>query len=156
MLGAGTAKVAKILGLTLQEARAAVEDFIAAYPGLARLKGEIIPKDAERGYFEGFDGRVIQSDEYHMLAGYLQCGESLVMKLANRKWQNELKASGIPYRAVNDVHDEWQTECDDDPATYNHIQQVQCNAITWAGLQFQLNCPLAGSSKVGRNWYETH
>lgn len=154
LLGAGLGKVAKILGISLEEARKAVEQFIAGYPGLTHLKNVTIPDDASRGYFEGFDGRLVRSDEYHMLAGYLQNGEQAIMKYATQVWYAELMMSKIPFKLVNFVHDEWQTEVDDRFA--EEVAHIQARSIVTAGEHFKLNCPMAGSFKIGKNWHETH
>lgn len=154
LLGAGMGKVGQILGCTTKEAVASVQSFIDRYVGLKRLKGEIIPNDAARGYFVGFDGRKVGSDEYHMLAGYLQCGESLIMKHAAIHWNKECKSLGLDFKFVNDVHDEWQTECN--PEEAGEVAFRQTESIRWAGEKFGLKCPMLGQSKYGLNWYETH
>lgn len=156
LLGAGTAKVAKILGLTNHEAGIAIESFIRRYEGLHRLKEHIIPIDAKRGWFEGFDGRLIRCDEYHMLAGYLQCGESVIMKHSAVLWRKELDEKGIWYKQVNDVHDEWQTATKNDNVSPDIVAREQVRAIVDTGRNLILRCPLAGTAKFGRNWMETH
>lgn len=148
--------MAKILGCSTREAQESVQGFIDSYPGLRHLKEVIIPRDAERGYYTGFDGRIIKCDEYHMLAGYLQTGETLVMKTANINWRQQLLNAEIWFKQVNDVHDEWQTECNDNPADIRSLVHSQCASIRRAGEKFGLNCPLEGTSKVGRNWLTTH
>jgi len=155
LLGAGTAKIAEILECGNNAARDAAENFLNAYPGLRTLKEEIIPRDAERGYFQGLDGRfVLCENEHLMLAGYLQAGEAVIMKWANRHWRRELDKLGIYYKQRNFVHDEWQTGTYEDVAEV--VKQTQINSIVQAGLHFNLNCPLSGSGVIGRNWYETH
>jgi DNA polymerase-1 len=163
LLGASIPKVAAILHCSLEEARIASENFLDFYPGLKQLKQEGIPEDAARGYFQGFDGRYVLCDSEHlMLAGYLQCGEAVIMKKACVEWNKRLTSEGVDYKFVNFVHDEWQTEAPDmDTAIY--IAQVQAEAIKNAGEFFQLKCPMAGSFKddnggytIGNNWKETH
>lgn len=154
LLGAGVAKVAKVLGLTNQDAAQAVEDFIGYYPGLKRLKQETIPRDAARGYFIGIDGRIVNCDEYHMLAGYLQSGESCVMKHATVLWQKELRDEGVYFRQLNFVHDEWQTACR--PADKDRVARAQTGAIRRVGQDLGVLCPLEGTAKFGRTWYDTH
>ena len=156
LLGAGVAKSAKILGCSTSESQQKIQSFITGYPGLKLLKNDRIPSDASRGYFEGFDGRLIKSDEYHMLAGYLQAGEQAIMKHACIKWNKDLRSDGIDYMLVNFVHDEWQTQVPDDVLIAKHVIKVQSQSIVWAGEQFGLNCPMAGSGKMGYNWMETH
>lgn len=117
LLGAGIGKVSAILGCSHAEAKNAVDDFITFYPGLAMVKNDIIPRDAARGYFEGFDGRYIKirgddtsSREHFCLGGYLQSGEAIIMKTAKEIWIPRLRKEGVPFKLVNFVHDEWCTQ----------------------------------------------
>ena len=91
-----------------------------------------------------------------MLAGYLQNGESVIMKTANLRWRRELKGMSIPFMQINDVHDEWVTEHTGELEEAEEIGKVQCEAIEWAGEELGLYCPLAGETKIGRNWAEVH
>ena len=156
LLGAGTAKVARILGCSIKQAKAAVNAFIVNTDGLSTLRGGLIKRDAARGYFEGLDGRkVINESEYHMLAGYLQNGESVIMKYAAILWNQWAKADGVGYLMVNDVHDEWQSEA----FTYDdavHLGKLQCKALEQAGIDLNVRCPMSGETKIGRNWFDTH
>jgi DNA polymerase I-like protein with 3'-5' exonuclease and polymerase domains len=89
-----------------------------------------------------------------MLAGYLQNGESVIMKWADRIWKRKLRQEKIPFLKVDDVHDEWQTEVPEEYAEY--VMQTQINSIVQAGEELGVNCPLAGSGNIGMNWKETH
>jgi DNA polymerase-1 len=169
LLGAGVGKVADILECTHGEASKAVSDFIEFYPGLKHVKDNIIPADASRGYFQGFDGRWVKivgedlgSRQHFCLAGYLQNGEVTVMKHAMKIWYPQLKAAGVPFKIVNFVHDEWQTEV----PSYDVgliVANAQADAIRLAGESLNLRCPMAGSIlsghggiAIGRNWLDTH
>jgi len=156
LLGAGTAKIAEILGCSGDEARSAVEAFLSYYPGLRGLKDHRIPADAARGYFIGLDSRLVACDSEHlMLAGYLQNGEAVIMKTANLIWRENLRKEGIVFKQVNFVHDEWQVEVNsltDATKTAN----IMVSAIEEAGRQLKLNCPLAGNAKIGTTWLDTH
>lgn len=157
LLGAGDAKVGEILGISTAEGGRTKSSFIEGYPGLARLKKELVPRDAKRGFFEGLDGRLVRCDSDHlMMAGYLQTGEACVMKHATKLWKDKLDDEGIEYRLVNFVHDEWQTEVRGGRVLAEYVGAVQRRAIETVGEQWGLNCKLAGESKFGRNWNETH
>ena len=157
LLGAGIPKIASILGCTMPQAKQAVDNFLSAYPELKRLKNVTIPRDAARGYFIGLDGRRVQCDSEHlMLAGYLQNGETVVMKHSNVRWRKELDELGYEYKQVNFVHDEWQTVVygiRDDASAVGHVQEVSIREI---GHDLNLFCPLDGSYSIGKNWKETH
>lgn len=156
LLGAGVGKVGQILGCSESEARAAVDSFLSFYPGLRDLKDYRIPADAARGYFVGLDGRIVMCDSQHlMLAGYLQNGESVVMKTANLIWHKNLTKEGIPFRQVNFVHDEWQVEVDS-LTNATKAGTIMISAIEETGTLLKLNCPLTGNAITGKNWLETH
>jgi DNA polymerase-1 len=176
LLGAGLEKVASILGCSKEEAAVAIENFVARYPGLAYLKEEVIPYDAARGYFEGFDGRLVRifgddvdSRRHFTLAGYLQNGEAVIMKRAVQIWYPKLKAEKVPFWWVNFVHDEYQTETVEDYEIAKYVATTQADAIRQVGSDLGLNCPMAGSVlsdhgtlidgrkwAIGKDWMVTH
>lgn len=164
LLGAGIAKVAQILNCKNNEAKEAVTSFLNRITGLKYLKEEVIPRDANRGYFIGLDGRAVICDSEHlMLAGYLQNGESVIMKRANVLWRNRLLKEKIPFKQVDFVHDEWQTEVPDDLELATYIAKIQADSIRQVGEDLKLNCPMAGSIlnqhkqlAIGANWSITH
>ena len=157
ILGASNSKTAQIFGCSNQEAAECRDRFVNAFPGLKSIREELIPLDVERGYFLGLDGRPVMCDSaHHMLAGYLQNGETVVMKLANWEWRRRLLKEHIPFWQMAYVHDEWQTRTIDDEAVANYIGQLQADSIKWAGEELGLKCPLAGSFKIGYNWKDCH
>lgn len=158
LLGAGIAKIAEIFGCTRREAERARDQFIAAIPGLRHVKEKLVPADAKRGFFVGLDGRKVHcTSEHLMLAGYLQTGEAVVMKHANLLWRRRCENYGLRYKQVNFVHDEWQTiSLSSSKKVAELLGQIQADSIRDTGLALKLNCPLAGSFSVGKNWLETH
>lgn len=157
LLGAGVAKIAQILECSISEAREAIDRFIEFYPGLQELKKSKIPKDALRGYFEGLDKRLVVCDNEHlMLGGYLQNGESIIMKRANILWRREADKLKLPYWQINFVHDEWQTLTPDNDEISEQVALLQREAIVAQGIELNLNCPLAANSKMGYSWMDTH
>jgi DNA polymerase-1 len=162
LLGAGIGKVSQILECSHGEAKRASTDFVEFYPGLADLKRGLIPRDARRGYFEGFDGRFVgiagddlSSREHYTLAGYLQNGETIIMRRAKQIWYPRLRKEGVPFKLVNFIHDEWQTDVPD-RETADYIARIQADSIRQAGEELNLRCPMAGSINIGRNWQESH
>lgn len=159
LLGASADKTAQIFNCTRSEATAARDRFVNSFPGLQHIRKVLIPADVKRGYFDGVDGRPVMCDSaHHMLAGYLQNGETVVMKLANWKWREDLIKEGIWFQQMAYVHDEWQTRVLDGlpEEVYEHIGQLQADSIRWAGEELGLKCPLAGSYKIGYTWRDTH
>jgi DNA polymerase-1 len=157
LLGAGTGMVSHILECSLEQARRADTNFVDYYPGLKYLKGVEIPQVAEQGWFRGFDGRIVFiPDPRKVLAGYLQNGETVIMKRACRHWTRQLTEEGIWFMLVNDVHDEWQTEIEDDPDLAQYVGKIQAESIRIVAEELQLRCPFKGNFKIGHNWFETH
>jgi DNA polymerase-1 len=177
LLGAGLRKLAEILACTEDEARTSLERLLQRYKGFAKLKRTTIPRDARKTWFEGLDGRRVKihgdsdSERRHLaMSGYLQNGEAVIMKHATLLWRDRLDEKKIPFKLVNMVHDEWQTECPNDRDIALAIAQEQCDALREVGERLKLRCPLAGSytSKkllkagdpfpytIGDNWKVTH
>lgn len=157
LLGAGTAKIAQILKTGMGQANKAVSNFTNSIEGLAKLKKNVIPEIASRGYFRGYDGRkVVVPNEHKTLAGMLQNGETLVMKYATRRWREQAKQEGLDFKICTWVHDEWQTEVRGSYEDAERLAEIQCEAIKWAGLHLGIMCPLEGESSIGKSWKDTH
>jgi DNA polymerase-1 len=84
------------------------------------------------------------------------------MKHATLLWRDRLIEKKIPFKLVNMVHDEWQTECPNDQSIALAIAEEQCTALREVGERLNLRCPLAGSYEtdghitIGDNWKVTH
>lgn len=169
LLGGGLAKLSEILACDSGQTQEALDRLLERYTGWAKLKEEVFPKDAKRGYFIGLDGRKVripgdtESNRRHLaMSGYLQNGEAVVMKSATLKWWSKLK----DYDAllVNFVHDEWQTECPNDVSTALEIAKMKADSLREVGEDLGLLCPLAGSYwnddtkdyTIDTNWSKTH
>lgn len=157
LLGAGITKVASILDCSIPQAKTAMDNFFAAIPELNFLKTITIPHDAAIGFFKGLDGRKIPCvSEHYMLAGYLQAGESVIMKKATVIWHKKFKHLKMPAKMVNYVHDEWQVKVTGSKDLAHKAGRIMCKAIEQAGEELNLFCPLEGEYKIGRDWCQTH
>jgi len=169
LLGAGISKLAQILECSESAAKEALDRLLERYQGFAALKKTTIPKDADRGYFIGLDGRKVpipgdsRGERRHLcMSGYLQNGEAIIMKRATLKWEDKL----ADYQAllVNLVHDEWQTETPNNMESAICIAKMQADSLKEVGKELKLKCPLAGSYwnddhkdyTIGTNWSVTH
>ena len=154
LLGAGVGKIAEILDCSPAQANKSMQNFYEALPTLKTLKSEA-SRAASMGWMKGLDGRILKIGSDHLaLSVYLQGGETVLMRVANVFWQNQAKKEGINFKQCAWVHDEWQTEVDADQA--ERLGEIQVQAIKDAGTHFDLNCPMDGEAKIGRNWLETH
>lgn len=169
LLGAGQGKLREILDCNEEAASQAYERLLARYPGFAKLKDTIIPRDAKRGWFIGLDGRRVRipgdtegARRHLAMSGYLQNGEAVVMKKATLKWWPLLK--DLDSKLVNFVHDEWQTETPNNMEMALRVASLQAESLRVVGEELGLNCPLAGSYwnedlhdyTIDKNWSKTH
>lgn len=157
LLGAGNDKVGQILKVNSREAAQAVDNFMNSITGLAKLKRQVIPMIAERGWFKGLDGRKVKvPSEHKTLAGLLQNGEAVVMKHSALLWNRRAREKGLNFKLVTWPHDEWQTEVQGSKEEAELLGSIQRQSIVDTGKNLSIMCPLAGSTDIGRNWFETH
>ena len=156
--GGKAAKLAATLKWPLQAAKDALVKFTKFYPGLDFLMNEEIPKDAQRGYFIGIDGRKVAYDKEHgMLAGYLQNAESIILKRA--AWLGRLlcEKAGLPIKLLNLVHDEIQIEVrSPDKAVAQQVGEIFADCYRQVAEEYGLRCPFAGGITIGKNWAGAH
>jgi len=169
LLGAGIGKLASILETNQRTAEEALDRLLKRYGGFAKLKEEVIPNDAKRGWFVGLDGRRVKipgdsvGERRHLcMSGYLQNGEAVIMKKATIRWMDTLDEYDA--MLVNFVHDEWQTECPNNMSVAINIAEMQADSLRIVGEELGLRCPLAGSFynddlkdyTISTNWSKTH
>jgi len=156
LLGAANAKQASILGCTSAQAKKAEANFLEAMPELRTLRSVQIKRDARRGFFYGLDGRKVKCNSEHlMLSGYLQNGESIVVKNWVLATMKQAKMEGLPSRLVDVVHDETQIETSTEGVA-NRLLEIQKETIVQVGKDLGVKCPLAADGRIGRSWYDTH
>lgn len=110
------------------------------------------------GVITGLDGRPIKvSSEHQLLVYLLQSDEALHMSKAYVLTANALKVKyiwGVDYGIVGWIHDEIQIECRKEIA--EDVGLICRQSITQAGIYYNIPCPHAGESSIGKNWAETH
>jgi DNA polymerase I-like protein with 3'-5' exonuclease and polymerase domains len=157
LLGAGIGRVASILGCSMKEAKLGMESFFRRIPGLGVLKNETIPEWAERGWMYGLDGRRMKIASQHLaLASALQGNEKSIMAVANVLWDTEARKRGIDFKLVAFTHDDWETEVADTPGMAEELGALQVSSIVKAGEILNMKCPLDGTPKYGRSWFDVH
>jgi DNA polymerase-1 len=154
--GGGVGKVRSIFGTTLEKAKEALGKFIEGYPGLASFKKKDAKDWARRGYFVGPDGRFVVNDsDHHMLAGYLQNYEAVIVKKTVLLSLNKIRKLGIPCKPINVVHDEIIYETD----TKEHAEQIGKivqETFREVGELYKMRIPIDGECKIGKTWLEVH
>lgn len=130
-----------------------------AITGFKRLASEIAKRVSAPGWLRGIDGRHVPiRSERSALVFLMQAGEAAVMKLAmvrfmfgpEQRWRDH----GTTFGLVANVHDEAQLEAD--PGVAEALGTAFAGCIEQAGVELGIRCPLAGQSKIGKNWDETH
>lgn len=157
LLGAGVDRVMSILHCQRKEATTAIAQFIEGIDGLSDLKKVRIPKEAKQGYMVALDGRKVVCDSEHlMLAGHLQCNESIIMARAAKLWIKWARDEGINFIIRNYVHDEWQVEVRGTLKVAERFGELQRLALEQTGRELNMLIPIRGSTNIGKNWYDTH
>jgi DNA polymerase-1 len=157
ILGAGAAKTASIMNVSVKEATAARARFEQNIDGLSQLKRKLVPYIGEQGYFKGYDGRKVKvPSEYKTLAGMLQSGESVLMKHTLINFHAKARAEGINFKMVGFIHDEFQIEVIGSREEAEHLGELVATTMTETGQDLGFKIPTPGSYEVGRNWLDTH
>jgi DNA polymerase-1 len=157
LLGAGAAKTAAIMNVTVKEATAARARFEKSIDGLAQMKRRLIPYIAEQGYFKGYDDRKVKvPSEYKTLAGILQSGESVLMKHTLLNFHADARKEGIDFKMVAFVHDEYQIEVKGTKEEAEHLGKLVATTMLRTGEELGFRIPTPGDYNVGRNWADTH
>jgi DNA polymerase I-like protein with 3'-5' exonuclease and polymerase domains len=154
LYGAGDAKVGSIVGGTRKDGARLKEKFLSNTPSLRDLR-ERVGVAASRGYVLGLDRRRVSiRSEHSALNSLLQSAGAVVMKKALCLLHEYATIWGIKFNFIGNIHDEIQTEVEQEKAEVFGRLAVSC--IEAAGLHYKLNCPLSGEYKVGTSWAETH
>lgn len=155
LYGAGAAKIGSIVGGSAKEGQKLITNFLRNTPKLQRLRERVSEAFTARGVLLGLDGRkLLVRSEHSALNTLLQGAGAIAMKQALVLLHKDLTKQKIPFKLVANVHDEWQIEV---PEKYaEQVGRSGVTAITDAGVEFKMNCPLTGEYKVGTSWKETH
>jgi DNA polymerase I-like protein with 3'-5' exonuclease and polymerase domains len=155
LYGAGPAKIGSVVGGTSKEGQKLITNFLRNTPKLQRLRERVSEAFTARGVLLGLDGRkLLVRSEHSALNTLLQGAGAIAMKQALVFLHKDLTKQKIPFKLVANVHDEWQIEV---PEKYaEQVGQSGVTAITDAGVEFKMNCPLTGEYKIGDTWKQTH
>lgn len=139
--------------------KASEQELMKRMPALKHLLKACAAAD-KRGWIKLLDGRLVKSVSEHSSLNTLCQGDgAVIMKRAQVHFHQELTRlqlrEGYDYGYCLTVHDEWQTEAVSQPVAHT-IGEAACAAITRAGEELDMRCPLAGEYKVGMTWADTH
>ena len=155
LYGAGPAKIGSVVGGTSKEGQKLITNFLRNTPKLQRLRERVSEAFTARGVLLGLDGRkLLVRSEHSALNTLLQGAGAIAMKQALVLLHKDLTNRKIPFKLVANVHDEWQIEVPEQYA--EQVGKSGVTAITDAGVEFKMNCPLTGEYKIGDTWKQTH
>jgi DNA polymerase I-like protein with 3'-5' exonuclease and polymerase domains len=161
LYGAGDAKIGSIVGGTASGGRKLKLKFLRSLPALGRLV-EAVQGAAKRGHLVGLDGRrVFVRSSHAALNTLLQSAGAIACKQWLVFLEEDLKAAGLKHGWDGDYafcawsHDEVQIACRT-PEVASYVAHNAPLMVAKAGNHFNFRCPLAGESKVGTTWADTH
>lgn len=160
LYGAGDAKVGSIVGGTSSDGRKLKDKFLRSLPALKRLT-EAVREASKRGYLVGLDNRQLHVRSSHAAlntllqsAGAIVCKKWLVLLEEHLSSKYKHGWDG-DYAFCAWSHDEVQIACRT-PEIATYISETAPQFVTRAGEAMGFRCPLAGESKVGTTWADTH
>ena len=110
LYGAGAGKVAKMLGITVNEAFDLINRYFAKLPRIKKFKNDVINAGKARGYVFNWFGRrchIASSDMAYIMPNHLiQGGCADVVKIAMNRIDDEAKRTKVKSRMLLQVHDE--------------------------------------------------
>jgi DNA polymerase-1 len=141
--------------------------FLKNLPALGKLVERVKAVSKEKGYLRGLDGRLLTVRSQHAAlntllqsAGAVQMKKALVLadqeltRMGFKNSGNAIHPDEVNYEFVANVHDEFQSETDEDIA--ETVGKVFVESIRKSGEHFKFKCPLDGEFAVGNSWAETH
>lgn len=162
LYGAGDAKIGSIVNGDDSDGRRLKNKFLSSLPALKELvKG--VQEASKRGYLVGLDGRKIYVRSAHSAlntllqgAGAIVCKQWLVLLEENLQSTLGLKHGWDgDYAFCAWSHDEVQIACRTEEVA-NKVAEMATECVRLAGIHFGFRCPLAGESKKGTTWADTH
>ena len=159
--GASGSKVAATVNVSQgngDKIKSAVE---SVFPGISTLKPKV-QAACTRGYLVGLDGRKVfmRYDKNgkmmkHKALNYLfQSGGGIAMKVVLCFLAGRIEKKGADVTFVGNIHDEVQAEVHEDWIPW--YREAVDKAFEDTTKFLSLRCPLAGETKVGDSWAETH
>jgi DNA polymerase I-like protein with 3'-5' exonuclease and polymerase domains len=160
LYGAGPAKIAIDVGVTIEEATEMKDALLNGVPAIQQLINRLLAeKRVNRGWIKGLDGRKLWIRHDHaILNTLLQNAGAVIIKkatvLAFDKMIDRGYTYDVDFKMCSHTHDELQWEVE--PCMSKEVGELMAFSMEEAGKYFNLNIPTSGEYKIGRNWQETH
>lgn len=160
MYGAQPPKLAETMGCDIATAQQRFDAFWTSYTPLDMLRRTLEATWKARGgkhggFLRGLDGRKLFARSPHSLVNMMfQSAGSIVVKLATVYTDMWCKQYNLKSYQVIHMHDEFQRETRRDHV--EAVKELSCKAFEEAGKHFNMNVPILGDAKSGKNWALTH
>jgi DNA polymerase I len=161
LYGAGDEKIGSVVNGDSSDGRRLKKKFLSSLPALGRLV-KSVQESAKRGYLLGLDGRRIYVRSAHSALNTLLQGAGAIVC---KKWlvllEETLQTSGLKHGWDGDYcfcawsHDEVQIACRSQEVA-DQVAELATRCVALAGEHYKFRCPLAGESKKGTTWADTH
>lgn len=161
LYGAGDEKIGSVVNGDSSDGRRLKKKFLSSLPALGRLV-KSVQESAKRGYLLGLDGRRIYVRSAHSALNTLLQGAGAIVC---KKWlvllEETLQTSGLKHGWDGDYcfcawsHDEVQIACRSQEVA-DQVAEMATRCVALAGEHYKFRCPLAGESKKGTTWADTH
>jgi DNA polymerase I-like protein with 3'-5' exonuclease and polymerase domains len=145
--------------LLRQTGKRALDQFVAATPGLRALRARLSVEHHRHGWIEGLDGRRVPTEaDYKSLNRIVTASEAIICK----RWLVEVYAelcARFRYGADDDawlalwIHDELVVCCR--PAIAGQVGEILVQHARKAGEPYGFQLPLEAEFKIGRDWAGT-
>lgn len=155
LFGAGDAKLALQLGISLKEVKKVRAKFLKELPKLSALIDSLKRVWKSKGYLVGVDGRKILIDKEHTLLVFLmQATEAILMKVATCYACKWIEARGLDAHLCAHMHDEYCFECVDEDC--QEVGELLSRAIVKSYEYFDIKVQGAAEWAVGDCWGDVH
>ena len=161
LYGAGDEKIGSVVNGSATDGRKLKSKFLRSLPALGELV-KSVKESAGRGYLIGLDRRKIYVRSAHSALNTLLQGAGAIVC---KKWlvllEEQLSSLGLKHGWEGDYcfcawsHDEVQIACRNDEIA-DKVAKAATDCVALAGEYFNFRCPLAGESKKGTTWADTH
>lgn len=154
LYGGGDAKLGAVVGGGAKEGKALKKKFLTNIPALRSLRENVLAA-AERGWLKALDGRRLRIRSPHSALNFLLQGAgAIVMKVVLRHVMNDATETGLDFKLVGSIHDEYQFQVlnkDVEP-----FKDIFVKAFIKAGDELKCRCRIDGEAMSGDNWASTH
>ena len=154
--------LAEDLGVSVAEAKAYIEGYLARFAGVRAYRENIVAEGREKGYVTTLLGRrrplpELHSKNFNIRTGAermalntpIQGAAADIIKVAMLRVDGALRRQALQARLVLQIHDELIVECP--PWEAELVMQIVTEEMARA---MELAVPLKAEAKMGATWYE--